>query len=137
MKFKIGDRVKIASDLEEDKFDVVEGMLKLAGKTAIVTKITGEEGYYLDIDKGRWYWNEEILSRPNGRPRKEVPTEYFVVVDDDMEEIASNTVFLTEESAIEQAKVILENNNEDPIVCKLIQVKKVFNKQVVEKIKGE
>lgn len=65
MKYKIGDIVRIKSNLEELIFDLPEhyaGICRYAGRTARVT-VTSEFGasYHLDIDGGKFCFNENWL----------------------------------------------------------------------------
>lgn len=65
MKYKKGDTVRIKNNLEELIFDLPEhyaGICGYAGRTARVTA-TPEFGasYHLDIDGGKFYFNENWL----------------------------------------------------------------------------
>lgn len=66
---KVGDKVKIKQDLVFGKFYndcmYTVPMEKYAGKVATVTEVfdseTGCPNYYLDIDKGKWFWDSEMI----------------------------------------------------------------------------
>lgn len=79
MKYKIGDKVQIRKDLNCEitcRSGVTEEMIFFAGKEAEIKKTfcyMGRESYYIDIDDGRWFWNEEMLERPT----KEFKVEGF------------------------------------------------------------
>ena len=69
MKYKVGEIVRIKSDLEygapyanEDGSTeaVVSEMLHFGGEIAKISEI--RNGYYiLEDDKGEWYWTDEML----------------------------------------------------------------------------
>ena len=66
---KVGDKVKIKQDLVFGKFYndcmYTVPMEKYAGKVATVTEVfdseTGYPNYSLDIDKGKWFWDSEMI----------------------------------------------------------------------------
>ena len=66
---KVGDKVKIKQDLVFGKFYndcmYTVPMEKYAGKVATVTEVfdseTGCPNYSLDIDKGKWFWDSEMI----------------------------------------------------------------------------
>ena len=66
---KVGDKVKIKQDLVLGEFYNHCGyhapMEKYAGKVATVTEVfdseTGCPNYSLDIDKGKWFWDYEMI----------------------------------------------------------------------------
>ena len=60
-RFKVGDKVKIISEISEDQYSVVEDMGQYAGKEAIIT-LQGENGFYkLSIDESKWWWDSKLL----------------------------------------------------------------------------
>lgn len=65
--YLIGERVVIAPDLRISAkgMQVVQGMLKYAGKTAYV-KRKSVKSYHLDIDKGQFRWQDYMLVDPVG-----------------------------------------------------------------------
>lgn len=70
MKYSIGDKVKIREDLQKGKmynfhYDIINEMLELKGKTAIITKYIPNEYYELDIDNGEYCWTDEMLEDTN------------------------------------------------------------------------
>ena len=66
---KVGDKVKIKQDLVLGKFYndcmYTADMSKYAGKVATITNVfqdsETEVNYKLDIDKGKWFWDSEML----------------------------------------------------------------------------
>ena len=69
MKYKVGDVVKIRSDMKIYKSygsDVYcESMSEFAGKTVTITH-ESESGrkYYICEDKGQWRWTDEMFEEP-------------------------------------------------------------------------
>lgn len=65
MKFKVGDRVIISKDLDtlidDWDFDIIDEMLEFAGREAQITSIENNS-YFIDIDHGKYYWHEELLT---------------------------------------------------------------------------
>jgi len=63
--FKVGDKVKIRSDLKtghkDYSIDVVCDMKQYRGKEATITAIDSDGDYQLDIDKEQFYWSVEML----------------------------------------------------------------------------
>ena len=60
MRFKVGDKVRIVNDLNKDMGNVVEDMVSIAGKTAVVEAVGGVY-YKLDIDGRCWSWEDRFL----------------------------------------------------------------------------
>lgn len=66
MKYKVGDVVKVRSDLSADKlyngFSVTTDMLKFKGKFVHIVEIF-EDSYHIfeDNDNRRFFWNDEML----------------------------------------------------------------------------
>ena len=66
---KVGDKVKIKQDLVFGKFYndcmYTAPMEKYAGKVATITNVfhdsETEVNYKLDIDKGKWFWDSEMI----------------------------------------------------------------------------
>ena len=71
---KVGDKVKIKQDLVFGKFYndcmYTADMVKYAGKVATITNVfhdsETEVNYKLDIDKGKWFWDSEMLISTEG-----------------------------------------------------------------------
>lgn len=76
---KVGDKVKIKQDLVLGEFYNHCGyhapMEKYAGKVATVTEVfdyeIGYPNYSLDIDKGKWFWDSEMLEPFNKKLEEE------------------------------------------------------------------
>ena len=67
MEHKVGDKVKIKSldwyneNKDECVFIFTEIMLQYCGKIANITGIIGGINYSLDIDKGLYYWSDDMF----------------------------------------------------------------------------
>lgn len=67
--FNVGDKVSIREGLQLGEFYgdcmYVIDMLQYEGKVATVTEVfdseTGCPNYSLDIDKGKWFWDSEMI----------------------------------------------------------------------------
>lgn len=67
--FNVGDKVSIREGLQLGKFygdcGYVRDMLQYEGKVATITNVfhdsETEVNYKLDIDKGKWFWDSEML----------------------------------------------------------------------------
>ena len=65
MKFKIGMKVKIRTDLSENKSyppGINPDMIELAGKFAKIIELH-EESCILDIDNGEYLWSEDMIEQ--------------------------------------------------------------------------
>lgn len=87
MEFKVGDKVRVREDLSIERrygdFWVLKEMEELLGKEArIISTDNLGECYTLDVDNGRWIWNDEMLrpiedplaTKIEERNNKPVPT---------------------------------------------------------------
>lgn len=68
MKYEIGDKVKIKTDLiagtiyGDDSIDFTNQMIPYKGKEATIIKLNRDNNYYcLDIDKGYYFWSDEMF----------------------------------------------------------------------------
>lgn len=76
MKFEIGTKVKIRTDLKTDSLyngiDFTVDMKQYMGKEAKIVdcKIVdcNENAYFLDIDNSCWYWGEKMLEEISNTP---------------------------------------------------------------------
>lgn len=66
--FNVGDKVSIREGLQLGEFYgdcmYVRDMLQYEGKVATVTEVFDSEtevNYKLDIDKGKWFWDSEMI----------------------------------------------------------------------------
>lgn len=67
--FNVGDKVSIREGLQLGKFygdcGYVRDMLQYEGKVATITNVfhdsETEVNYKLDIDKGKWFWDSEMI----------------------------------------------------------------------------
>lgn len=69
MKYKVGDKVKIASEsVLLDHKDVAYTMLKFADKIVTINMYYGEKYYYIKEDNALCIWPEELLSFVSSSP---------------------------------------------------------------------
>lgn len=63
MKYKVGDKVKIRSDLKEtdEGAGVVEEMLEYRGMEATIIELDGDNWYTIDIDDEEFYWDDTMF----------------------------------------------------------------------------
>lgn len=66
MKYKVGDKVKVISDLKIGHLyhsyeTVVDSMLKYAGRETEIARVHNNATYYLKCDCEEWSWPEETL----------------------------------------------------------------------------
>ena len=54
----VGDTVLI-HNVEDCIYGAADEMYRFEGKVAVITST--EDGYYIDIDKGRWHWCNNTL----------------------------------------------------------------------------
>lgn len=70
MRYKVGDKVRVRSDLEEDKQYgcqvSVDDMQEFIGRETIIQSVSGR-GYCLMEDDGMWFWTDEMLEDVAGR----------------------------------------------------------------------
>ena len=84
-KYKIGDKVKIKSDLIEGKFygknDINLRMISYCNKKTTIKLIREDGQFKLKIDKGRFTWTKEMLEyikkNPHGIAIEEVTVSDF------------------------------------------------------------
>ena len=71
MKYEIGTKVKIRTDLETDKLyngiDFSVDMRPFMGKEAKIVDCN-ENAYFLDIDNRFWSWGETMLEKVSNTP---------------------------------------------------------------------
>ena len=64
-KYKVGDKVKVREDLNENLSGVVDRMIEYKGQVSTITNITrdcdNDEVYYIDLDEndGSWFWRDD------------------------------------------------------------------------------
>jgi hypothetical protein len=65
LKYKVGDVVFIRNDLSEFGFKayVNTSMYEYRGKAATISHINEFGFIFLDIDKGLWWWTEDMFER--------------------------------------------------------------------------
>ena len=64
MKYKIGDKVRVRTDLIEDKIygaeKFISSMCKFKGKICTIKEICNKR-YVFEEDADEWYWSDEML----------------------------------------------------------------------------
>lgn len=65
-RLKVGDRIRIACDLDYGKYnDLTDDMFKYAGKTATIIKMYNDSTpivrFRIDLDEGRYYWYADAV----------------------------------------------------------------------------
>lgn len=88
MKYKVGDTVKIKSDLKTNinyggyNLNPTGSMTEYLGKETTITKIRDGSSYDLDIDDGHYYWTDEMLEDIITFDQlKQSPIEYILLDD--------------------------------------------------------
>lgn len=82
--FKVGDRITVREDLKEGSIDfhgdtrygtkgesVVNDMMKYRGKSAVITEVSSNGKYYLDIDKELWSWTHHMFEEGKEESNKD------------------------------------------------------------------
>lgn len=84
MKYKIGDKVLVRSDLEEDKKYgnevVISDMLSFRGKIVTIKHVDHPDCYRIKEDSNQWHWTDEMFS---GKESEEIKSEYLSNFDSD------------------------------------------------------
>ena len=78
MKYKIGDKVLVRSDLEEGKIYgdevVMSDMLYFKGKIVTIEHVDHPNCYRIKEDPDQWHWTDEMFI---GKESKEIKSEYL------------------------------------------------------------
>ena len=78
MKYKIGDKVLVRSDLKEGKTYgdevVMSDMLYLKGKIVTIEHVDHPDYYRIKEDPDQWHWTNEMFI---GKEPKEIKSEYL------------------------------------------------------------
>ena len=78
MKYKIGDKVLVRPDLEENKIYGVEvvmsDMLFFRGKIVTIEHVNHPYYYRIKEDPDQWYWTDEMFSE---KESEEIKSEYL------------------------------------------------------------
>ena len=84
MKYQVGDKVLVRSDLEEGKTYgdevVISDMLYFKGKIVTIEHVDHPNHYRIKEDSDQWHWTDEMFS---GNESEELKSEYL----SDLEEI--------------------------------------------------
>ena len=94
MKYKIGDRVLVRSDLEEGKKYgdevVMSDMLYFKGKIVTIEHVDYPNHYRIKEDPDQWHWTDEMFS---GKESEEVKSEYLSDFEEIEEHFDSNEIY--------------------------------------------
>ena len=67
MKYQVGDKVLVRSDLEEDKTYgdevVISDMLYFKGKIVTIEHVDYPNHYRIKEDPDQWHWTDEMFSK--------------------------------------------------------------------------
>lgn len=78
MKYKIGDKVLVRSDLEEGKTYgdevVMSDMLYFKGKIVTIEHVDHPNHYRIKEDLDQWHWTDEMFSE---KESEEIKSEYL------------------------------------------------------------
>ena len=78
MKYKIGDKVLVRPDLEENKIYGIEvamsDMLFFRGKIVTIEHVNHPYYYRIKEDPDQWYWTDEMFSE---KESEEIKSEYL------------------------------------------------------------
>ena len=106
--FKVGDKIKIRKDLEEDKVyggvDVVRPMYTFLGKEATITDVDDDGHFLLDIDSEYFYWSAEMFE-PKADSEEAFTLEKKVTLD----KVLTETVH--EDALNRLSKAVIEYEN--------------------------
>ena len=94
MKYKIGDKVLVKSDLEEGKTYgdevVMSDMLFFRGKIVTIEHVDHPDCYRIKEDPNQWHWTDEMFSEKSS---EEVKSEYLSYLEEIEEYFASNKIY--------------------------------------------
>ena len=94
MKYKIGDKVFVRSDLEEGKKYgdevVISDMLFFKGKIVTIEHVNHPNRYRIKEDPDQWYWTDEMFS---GKVSEEIKSEYLSDLEEIEEYFDSNKIY--------------------------------------------
>ena len=78
MKYKIGDKILVRSDLEEGKKYgnevVMSDMLFFKGKIVTIEHVDHPDCYRIKEDPDQWYWTDEMFDE---KESEEIKSEYL------------------------------------------------------------
>lgn len=113
--FKVGDKIKIRKDLEEDKVyggvDVVRPMYTFLGKEATITDIDDDGHFLLDIDNEYFYWSAEMFEPKTDS--KSISDDKMIDIDNILQEAVSESeVLRLSKAVIEYENIVHELESE-------------------------
>ena len=114
--FKVGDKVKIRKDLEEDKLyrgvDFIFPMMEFLGKEAIITDIDIDGHLSLDVDSEYFYWSSEMIE-PKADSEEVVTLEKKVTLDKALTEtVHKDALNRLSKAVIEYEEIVHELESE-------------------------
>ena len=94
MKYKIGDKVLVRSDLEEGKTYgdevIMSDMLYFKGKIVTIEHVDHPNCYRIKEDPDQWHWTDEMFSE---KTSEEVKSEYLSYLEEIEEYFDSNKIY--------------------------------------------
>ena len=94
MKYKIGDKVLVRSDLEEGKTYgdevVMSDMLYFKGKIVTIEHVDHPNHYRIKEDLDQWHWTDEMFSE---KESEKVKSEYLSYLEEIEEYFDSNKIY--------------------------------------------
>lgn len=95
MKYQVGDKVLVRSDLEENKKYgnevVISDMLFFKGKIVTIKHIQDHpDCYRIEEDPDQWHWTDEMFS---GKVSEEIKSEYLSNLEEIEEYFDSNKIY--------------------------------------------
>ena len=94
MKYKIGDKVLVRSDLEEGKTYgdevVMSDMLYFKGKIVTIEHVDHPNHYRIKEDLDQWHWTDEMF---NEKESEKIKSEYLSYLEEIEEYFDSNKIY--------------------------------------------
>lgn len=94
MKYQVGDKVLVRSDLEEGKKYgdevVMSDMLFFRGKIVTIEHVYHPYGYRIKEDPDQWHWTDEMFDE---KESEEIKSEYLSYCEEIDEYFDSNKIY--------------------------------------------
>lgn len=120
MKYKIGDKVLVRSDLEESKKYgnevVMSDMLFFRGKIVTIEHVDHPNGYRIKEDPDQWHWTDEMFDE---KESEEVKSEYLSDLEEIEEYFDSNEIY----NPIDEFSVSAKESTSNFIIVKSKRLK--------------